>query len=98
VIQRLANSGNDGTGMVEYMLGVRALVAGNYPAAVAYLAEWERRGLRAATIRPLLVCALCLSGNLDAARQLAPDAEPSSGDRWHFWSFMESQFGVGLRR
>jgi hypothetical protein len=95
VIQRLAETGDDGTGMVEYMLGVRALVARNYPAAAAYLAESERRGLRSATTRPLLVYALCLAGNLDAARQLTPAAEPASNDERHFWSFTESQFGVG---
>jgi predicted membrane-bound spermidine synthase len=95
VIQRLADTGDDGTGMVEYMLGARALVARNYPAAAGYLAESERRGLQAATTRPLLVYALCLAGNLDAARQLAPAAEPANGDERHFWSFMEAQFGVG---
>jgi spermidine synthase len=95
MIQRLAGTGDDGTGMVEYMLGARALVARNYSAAAVYLAESERRGLRAATTRPLLVYALCLAGNLDEARELTPAAEPPSGDERHFWSFMESQFGVG---
>jgi hypothetical protein len=95
VIQRIADRGNDGTGMVEYMLGARALVARNYPAAAAYLAESERRGLRAATTRPLLVYALCLAGNLEAARQLAPAAEPRDEDERHFWRFTTSRFGVG---
>jgi spermidine synthase len=94
VIQRIADTENDGTGAVEYMLGVRTLVARNYPAAAAYLAESERRGLRAATTRPLLVYALCLAGNLNAARQLTPMAEPSNEDELHFWSWMKSHFGV----
>jgi hypothetical protein len=98
VIQRLADTGDDGTGMVEYMLGARALVARNYPAAARYLAESERRGLQAATTRPLLVYALCLAGNLDEARQLTPAAESANGDERHFWSFMEAQFGLGPAR
>jgi spermidine synthase len=98
VIQQLAGTGDDGTGMVEYMLGVRALVARNYPAAAAYLAEAERRGLRAATTRPLLVYALCLAGNVDEARQLAPAGNPASADERHFWTFMASRFGVGPSR
>lgn len=98
VIQRIADRGGDDSGMVEYMLGVRALAARNYPAAATYLSESERRGFRAATTRPLLVYALCLAGNLDAARTLAPPAVPPGEDERRFWRFTASAFGVGPAR
>jgi hypothetical protein len=95
VVQRIANAGDDGTGQVEYMLGVRALVARNYRAAAEYFAAAERRGLRAATTRPLMAYALSLAGNPAAARELAPGAEGLGADEQHFWSWMKMQFGIG---
>src|SRR5262249_52816267 len=62
---------NDGSGMLEYVWGVRALVARDYGNAAEYFAQSERRGLRLPTVRPLTVYALCLAGRLEAARQLA---------------------------
>lgn len=93
--QRIADTGNDGTGMVEYVLGVRALVDRNYPSAASYFAESERRGLRQATIRPLLVYALCLAGNLDTASELSQGVKPHDADELHFWIWLGSKFGVG---
>jgi spermidine synthase len=95
VVQRIANAGNDGTGRVEYMLGVRTLVVRNYRAAAEYFAEAERRGLRLATTRPLRAYALCLAGDLNAARQLAPNTASQSPDEQHFWSWMKMQFAIG---
>ena len=57
VQQEIANTGDDGSGMVQYVLGVRSLVARSYPAAAAFFAEAEQRGLRLATTRPLRVYA-----------------------------------------
>jgi spermidine synthase len=93
-LQRVADTGNDGTGMVEYQLGARALAIRNYSAAGRYLAESERRGLHAATLRPLRVYALCLAGELDAARRLAPDVVPGDPDERHFWEWLRTEFGV----
>jgi spermidine synthase len=94
-VQRIANTAEDGTGRVSYMLGVRTLVARNYRAAAEYFADAERRGLQTAATRPLLAYALCLAGDLDAARRVAPTADSVSGDERHFWSWMKTQFGVG---
>jgi hypothetical protein len=97
VLQRVADSGDDGTGMVEYQLGARALAIRNYAAAARYLAESERRGFRTAPVRPLRAYALALAGELDAANQLVPDVEPSDPDERHFWKWLRSQFGVEHR-
>jgi hypothetical protein len=96
-LQRVADTGNDGTGRVEYQLGARALAIRNYPAAARYLAESERRGLHVATTRPLRVYALCLAGERDAANRLVPDVEPNDPDERHFWRWLRSQFGFERR-
>jgi spermidine synthase len=95
VQQEIANTGDDGSGMVQYVLGIRSLVARSYPAAAAFFAGAEQRGLRLATIRPLRVYALCLAGKLDDARQVGPGAISSDTDERHFWTWLESRFGVG---
>jgi hypothetical protein len=81
--------------MVPYVRGVRALAARDYAAAAEEFADAERRGLRAATSRPLMVYALCLSGRLDAARRLADGEMPNDPDRRYFWTWIGSRFGVG---
>jgi predicted membrane-bound spermidine synthase len=95
VQQEIVAAGDDGSGMVAYVLGVRTLVARNYRAAAGYFAESERRGLRLTTSRPLLVYSLCLSGNLAEARQAARGVVPHDADERLFWSFLTSTFGVG---
>jgi predicted membrane-bound spermidine synthase len=92
--QEVAETGNDGSGMVEYVVGIRALVARQYPAAARSFADAERRGLRLPTLRPLLVYALCMGGELDAARQLARRANVADADELHFWVWLEATFGV----
>ncbi len=92
--QEAAASGNDGSGMVEYVLGVRALVARDYGTAAQSFSEAERRGLPVPTVRPLTVYALCLAGRLDAARQLAERVEPTDADQRHFWTWLASTFQV----
>jgi hypothetical protein len=95
VQQEIASTGDDGSGMVQYVLGIRALVARSYPAAAAFLADSEERGLRLPTIRPLRVYALCLAGKLDDARQHVPGVISHDADERHFWAWLESRFGVG---
>jgi spermidine synthase len=96
VLQQVADTGNDGSGMVEYELGVRLLTARSYAAAANYLAAAERLGLAAARVHPLRVYALCRAGQLDAARQLTLQLEPAAdADARHFWAWMESRFGIG---
>jgi predicted membrane-bound spermidine synthase len=93
ILERAAAMPNDGTGQVEYVLGLRGLAARHYLDAASYLAEAERRGLPG--VRALLVYALCLAERTDIARQLSSGVEPSTPDARHFWSWMQSEFGVG---
>ena len=95
VQQQIAAAGDDGSFMVSYVLGVREMVARNYSGAAAFFAEAERRGLRTASSRPLLVHVLCLAGDLDAASRLAQGQMPSVPDRRHFWRWLGAEFGVG---
>ena len=94
-LQQIADTGNDGTGMVEYQLGKRLLVARNYAAAARYFAESARRGLREPAVRPLEVFALCLAGSLDEARDRSPSTRPTDPDERQFWQWMRANFGVG---
>jgi spermidine synthase len=95
VQQQIAAAGDDGSYMVPYVRGVRALAARHYAAAAEEFADAERRGLRAATSRPLMVYALCLAGRLDAAHRLADGEMPNDPDRRYFWTWIGSRFGVG---
>jgi predicted membrane-bound spermidine synthase len=95
VVQDVASTGDDGTGLVEYHLGVRLLVARSYRAAANYFAAAERRGLRAPWLRPIRIYALCLAGEIDAAEHLIPAVEDDGQDSHQFWTFMESRFGLG---
>ena len=95
VQQEIAEAGDDGSYMVPYTLGVRAFATRDYPAAAEWFAEAERRGLRTATVRPLLVYALCLAGELDTANQLSQGEMPTDPDRRHFWRWLGSRFPVG---
>jgi hypothetical protein len=98
VQQAIAKAGDDGSYMVPYTRGVRALSTRDFPAAAEWFAQAERRGLRPATVRPLLVYALCLAGDLDTARQLSQGEMPADPDRRHFWSWLGSEFGIGPGR
>lgn len=98
VVQDVADTGDDATGMVEYQLGLRSLALRSFRAAANYLAAAERRGLRAPTIRPLEAYALCLSGQLDRARELAAESAPTNADERHFWNWLASEFSLGASR
>jgi hypothetical protein len=94
--QEIASKGQDDGGyFVPYSRGVRALASRDYPAAAEWFAEAEQRGLRPATARPLLVYALCLTGELTAARQLSQGDMPAEPDRRLFWGWMGEHFDVG---
>jgi hypothetical protein len=92
ILERVDTMPNDGTGQVEYVRGLRALVNRDYSAAAAHFAQSIERGLR--STRPLLVYALCLAGNLDAASAVARGAEVSNTSQRHFWTWLDSTFGV----
>lgn len=94
-LQRTADAENDGSGVVEYMLGERLLAARNYSAAASYLREAQRRGFQPAAARPLEVYALCLAGNLEAARERVPATVSADPEERAFWNWIQSHFGVG---
>jgi predicted membrane-bound spermidine synthase len=93
-LQSIADTGNDGTGLVEYQTGVRALAIRNYQAAANNFAAAEKYGLSAPTVRPLRVYALCRAGRVDEARQAAHGARIVDGSERHFWTWMKSTFDV----
>jgi len=94
VLQEIAETGNDGSGLVEYQIGIRALVARSYKTAADMFSESERRGLRVTTLRPLLAYALWMAGRVDDARRLTPMPIPAAGDEGHFWRWLQDQFGT----
>jgi len=94
VLQSIADSGNDGTGLVEYQTAVRALAIRNYGAAANNFAAAEKRGAAAPALLPLRVYALCRAGRLDEARHFASGARPSSESERHFWTWMKATFDV----
>ena len=100
VVQEVADSGNDRTGLVEYELGARLLIARSYQAAANYFAAAERLGLRSPWLRPLRVYALCLAGQVETAERLASAAGEGDGDQdlRHFWNWMETRFGFSPGR
>ena len=96
VKQRIAETKDDGAGGMEYARGLRALAGRDYRGAAASFVRAEQRGLRGPLIRPLLVYALCLGGNIDEASQAARGVEPRDADERHFWGWIKSTFAVSL--
>ena len=92
--QAAVESAHDDNGEARYALGIRALVARQYQVAAESFAGAEQRGVRLPTVRPLMVYALCLAGDLENARRLAPAARSGSNDERHFWEFLAARFGV----
>jgi spermidine synthase len=92
--QEAAEAGHDDSGMVEYVLGIRAMVARQYLVAAESLAGAERRGLHAPTVHPLMIYALCLAGELDSARRFATIPREPSADERHFWEWLDAQYGI----
>ena len=94
VQQNIAETATDATGRLDWVLGVRALAGRDYLGAAEYFARAEQAGLVHPTTRPLLVYALCLGGRLDAARRLAAGIIPTDPDSSHYWTWLNSTFGV----
>lgn len=96
-LQRAADGANDGSGAVEYVLGERLLAARSFAAAATYFREAQGRGFHPVGVRPLEVYALCLAGNIQAARERAPAIASSDPEERVFWGWIQSKFGVGPR-
>ena len=95
VREALAWRRDDGTGTPLYVRGLTALVRRDYLTAASAFAAAGQRGFRGETIGPLRVYALCLAGQLDKARRLAPSMQPQAADQRHFWEWLGQRFGVG---
>jgi hypothetical protein len=90
--QEAVEDTTDPSGAVQYILGIRALVARQYVVAAQSFARAEARGFRANTLRPLLAYALCLSGQIDIANSLARQQSPLQPNEVHFWTWLGSRF------
>jgi predicted membrane-bound spermidine synthase len=93
ILRRVDAIPDDGSGQVQYVRGLRALVERDFQAAADHLSASNVRGMRGS--RPLAAYALSLAGRLDSARQMAQGAEVSNADLRHFWNWLERTFGVG---
>ena len=87
VKQRIAASGNDGTGTVEYLRGAQMLASRDYESAASYFGLAERRGLQSNALRPLIAYALCKAGRIEMSAKVmetyaAPDED---GRRFAAW-------------
>jgi predicted membrane-bound spermidine synthase len=90
--QQIAEGAPMRTGETEYARGLRALASRDYMRAAAHFGEAERRGLQNGKVRALEVYALCLAGQVDAARSLARDITPRDEDERHFWTWLNRTF------
>ncbi len=96
-LQEVADGGNDDeTGLVEYQLGARLLIARSYRAAANYFEAAERLGLRSVWLRPLRIYALCLAGEVKAAEEVTPTSGEADQESRRFWNWMEARFGLRL--
>jgi len=78
----------------EYARGLRALAGRDYNGAAAAFLQTEQQGLRAPTIRALLVYSLCMANQFDEARQFVRGLDVHNLEEQHFWEWMGKQFGV----
>jgi predicted membrane-bound spermidine synthase len=85
---RIAASGNDGTGTVEYMRGARLLASRDYESAASYFGLAERRGLHTPTIRPLIAYALCKAGRREMSVKVMQSYAASDEDGRRFVEWM----------
>ena len=92
ILDRVDTMRNDGTGEVEYVQGLRALVDRNFARAAASLAQARARGFPGA--RPLLAYSLSVAGDVEGAREVARGSELANPDQRHFWEWMQRTFGV----
>jgi hypothetical protein len=97
VKQRIAETSTDRTGVVEYARALRALSGRDYAGAAVLLAAAEQRGFHGAVMSALRAYALCLNGQVDAARDIARRVRIADPDEQHFWGWMGTTFGVQIQ-
>jgi spermidine synthase len=94
VKERIAEQSKTLTSETEYAHGLRALAGRDYNAAATAFFQTEQQGLRAPTIRALLVYSLCLANRVDEARQFVRGLDVHNLEEQHFWEWMGKNFGV----
>jgi predicted membrane-bound spermidine synthase len=95
VRQRIAASGNDGTGVVEYVRGAQLLASRDYESAASYFGLAERRGLKSPTVRPLIAYALCRAGRTDMSVKVMESYAAPDEDGRHFAEWMKKHCAAG---
>ena len=95
VKEAIARRRDDGTGAAQYARGLTALVDRDYVRAASAFSDAEQRAMRGETLRPLRVYALCLAGEVETARRLAPAEQPQAAEERHFWEWLGLRFRVG---
>ena len=93
VKQRIALTGNDGTGQVEYLRGAEMLASRQYEEAASYFGLAERRGLKAPAVRPLIAYALCKAGRREVSTAIVDRLAPRNDDEGRFLSWMKKRCG-----
>jgi predicted membrane-bound spermidine synthase len=94
VKEEIADQSKPPTAETEYARGLRALAGRDYNGAAAAFLQTEQGGLRAPTIRALLVYSLCLANRVDEARQFVRGLDVHDLQEQHFWEWMGKQFAV----
>jgi spermidine synthase len=94
VKEQIAETSKPQTAETEYARGLRALAGRDYNGAAAAFLQTEQQGLRAPTIRALLVYSLCLANHLDEAQQFVRGLDVHNLEEQHFWEWMGKTFGV----
>lgn len=91
--QRIAAAdGDDGSGIVDYARGLRALSRREYDTAARALARAAAQGLSHRTLRPLQAYAHAMAGDDIAAAALVRDLQPDGADLRHFREWMTGAF------
>jgi spermidine synthase len=95
VKERIAEQAKTQTSETLYARALRALAGRDYNGAFDAFLQTEQQGLRAPTIRALLVYSLCMANRLDEARLFSRGLDVHDAQERHFWQFMGKTFGVG---
>jgi hypothetical protein len=98
VKEEIAERAKPQTAETEYARGLRALAGRDYNGAVTAFLQTEQQGLRAPTIRALLVYALCLADRVEEARQFVRGLDVHNLEEQHFWEWMGKNYGVRPER
>jgi spermidine synthase len=98
VKEEIAERSKPQTAETDYARGLRALAGRDYNGAATAFLQTEQQGLRAPTIRALLVYALCLADRVEEARQFVRGLDVHNLEEQHFWEWMGKNYGIRPER